>query len=134
MRAVVYVFTTNCPIELIDPAFRRPGRIDLTLHFPKPDAGLRRRYIDRWDPEIRAAVVMERVIADTAGMSFAEIEEVKNVLVLDFLQRKSWDWSEALRQFRHNRAEFASDRGKRQLGFGSAATEHFETAGICATS
>ena len=33
-EGVVYVFTTNCPLDLIDPAFKRPGRIDLVLHFP----------------------------------------------------------------------------------------------------
>ena len=30
-EGVVYVFTTNCPVDLIDPAFKRPGRIDLVL-------------------------------------------------------------------------------------------------------
>src|SRR5207248_4946228 len=32
-EGVVYVFTTNCGLELIDPAFKRPGRIDLVLQF-----------------------------------------------------------------------------------------------------
>src|SRR5205085_5384578 len=41
-EGVVYVFTTNCGLDLIDPAFKRPGRIDLVLHFQLPDAALRR--------------------------------------------------------------------------------------------
>src|SRR5262249_409196 len=32
-EGVVYMFTTNCPLDLIDPAFKRPGRIDLVLQF-----------------------------------------------------------------------------------------------------
>src|SRR5438874_13374748 len=42
-EGVVYVFTTNCPVELIDPAIKRPGRIDLVLQFDPPPADLRRR-------------------------------------------------------------------------------------------
>ena len=42
-EGVVYVFTTNCFFELIDPAFKRPGRIDLVLHFQIPDATLATR-------------------------------------------------------------------------------------------
>ena len=40
-EGVVYVFTTNCSLDLIDPAFKRPGRIDLVLHLGPPDAELR---------------------------------------------------------------------------------------------
>jgi cell division protease FtsH len=118
--AVVYVFTTNCPVDLIDPAFRRPGRIDLTVHFPKPNAELRTRLVGRWDPDIRAAVAADRVAAETAGLTFAEIEELKNLLVLHFLDTGRWDWTEAVRQFRVNRAGFDTERRGRRVGFGTA--------------
>jgi hypothetical protein len=121
--AVVYVFTTNCPVDLIDPAFRRPGRIDLTLHFPKPTVELRTRLIGRWDPDIRAAVPVDRVATETAGLTFAEIEELKNLLVLHFLDTGQWDWPEAVRQFRTNRAGFDMDRRGRRVGFGIAPAE-----------
>jgi len=105
-------------MELIDPAFRRPGRIDLTLHFPKPTPDLRRTLIARWNPEIRAALSETRVIADTEGMSFAEIEELKNLLVLRFVDANEWNWEWAREQFQENRSGLASRKADRQVGFG----------------
>lgn len=117
-EGVVYVFTTNCPVDLIDPAFRRPGRIDLTLHFPKPDADLRRQLVLRWHAEIQAAVGVERVVDDTGGLSFAEIDELKNLLVLRFVDAAEWDWGWAWDQFRENRSGLAGRRADQVIGFG----------------
>jgi len=38
-EGIVFVFTTNCALDLIDRAFKRPGRIDLVLHFKAPGIG-----------------------------------------------------------------------------------------------
>ena len=116
-EGVVYVFTTNCALNLIDPAFKRPGRIDLVLHFEKPDASLSRRLIERWHEEVRAELDLESAADDTAGLSFAEIEELKNLLILGYLERGRWEWSWAREQFERNRAELASE-SKRRVGFG----------------
>ncbi len=116
-EGVVYVFTTNCPVDLIDPAFRRPGRIDLTLHFPLPDAELRRVLVARWHPELRAAVGEGQVVDDTAGHSFAEIEELKNLLVQRFLEVNAWEWEWAKEQFRENRGGLANRTAGRTFGF-----------------
>ncbi|OWK44556.1 AAA family ATPase [Fimbriiglobus ruber] len=121
-EGVVYVFTTNCPIDRIDAAFRRPGRIDLTLQFPKPSAELRRTLSNRWHQDIRSALDLDAVVRDTADMSFAEIEELKNLLVLRFVDVNEWDWAWAKEQFRENRSGLASRRGDRPLGFVAAAT------------
>ena len=55
-EGVVVVATCNHP-ELIDPAVLRPGRFDLALAVPLPDAatlaGVLRRYLNLPDPEIR---------------------------------------------------------------------------------
>ena len=75
-EGVVYVFTTNCPVGLIDPAFKRPGRIDLVLHFEKPDATLRRTLLDRWNAEILANIDITTAVTETAGYSFAEVPDV----------------------------------------------------------
>lgn len=116
-EGVVYVFTTNCPVELIDPAFRRPGRIDLTLSFPKPDAELRRELVARWHQDIQAAVDPDRVVRETHGLSFAEVEELKNLLVLRFVDGGGWDWEWATEQFRANRSGLAARRADRPVGF-----------------
>jgi cell division protease FtsH len=114
-EGVVYVFTTNCPLELIDPAFKRPGRIDLVLHFQLPDAMLRRELIDRWHSEILGGIDIESAVSETAGMSFAEVEEIKNQLILRYIDRKEWDWHWAFEQFQENRKDLA--QVERQVGF-----------------
>ena len=104
-EGVVYVFTTNLPVGRIDPAFRRPGRLDLVVPFPKPDAALRRALVDRWHPDVRAGVDLAGVVADTDGLSFAEIEELKNLLVLSYVDAGGWDWPGARRRFEANRGD-----------------------------
>jgi hypothetical protein len=115
-EGVVYVFTTNCPVDLIDPAFKRPGRIDLVLQFDPPDAELRRRLFDRWHPEILAGIDLDRAVADTAGRSYAEIEELKNLLIIIHLDSGRWDWQAALRQWEINRHDLSMER-MRAIGF-----------------
>lgn len=101
-QAVVFVFTTNCPVEQIDRAFRRPGRIDLALPIQPPDAAMRLRLLESWHAEIRATLDERRFVDDTDGYSFAEIEELKNLLVMRFLEQGTWDWSWAESQFQAN--------------------------------
>jgi hypothetical protein len=116
---VVFVFTTNCALELIDHAFKRPGRLDLVLHFKAPDAMLRRRLMDRWHADIRTNLDLETAVASTNGYSFAEIEELKNLLIMHFMDSGEWSWGWALKQFDINREEL-SKRQRRQVGFGVA--------------
>jgi hypothetical protein len=116
-EGVVYVFTTNCSLGLIDAAFKRPGRIDLVMQFNPPDAELRRKLIERWHPEILASVAMNEMVASTREHSFAEIEELKNLLIMNFMECGRWDWSWALRQFAINRRELNARRHRR-VGFG----------------
>ena len=118
-EGVVYVFTTNCSLELIDPAFKRPGRIDLVMHFTLPDAKLRRRLMDRWNAELRGGIDLDAAVRETAGYSFAEVEELKNLLILRFIDTSAWDWDWAMEQFRQNRTDLAEQH--RQVGFAPLA-------------
>jgi len=111
---VVHVFTTNCSLSRIDRAFRRPGRIDVVLPFDRPDAVMRQMLMDRWHPDIRAAIDFDEAIASTDGFSFAELDEVRNLLILGYLDQHRWDWCDALAQFRENRRELSR---KRRVGF-----------------
>jgi hypothetical protein len=115
-EGVVFVFTTNCSLDLIDRAFKRPGRLDLVLHFKAPDAALRRRLLERWHPDIRGALDLETAVTSTEGYSFAEIEELKNLLVMHYMDSQTWDWGWALKQFEINRRELTS-RPTRHVGF-----------------
>src|SRR5262249_12298558 len=116
-EGVAFVFTTNCALEVIDRAFKRPGRIDLVLHLGPPDAPLRRRLVGRWHPEVRAGLDVAEVVATTDGFSYAENEEVKNLLVLHYTETGCWDWRRALEQYAFNRHELAP---RRRVGFGLA--------------
>lgn len=114
-EGIVFIFTTNCDLALIDRAFKRPGRIDVALRFEPPDRQLRRRLIARWHAEIRAAIDLANALDDTEGYSFAELDEVRNLLVLHFVDKGQWNWDWAIRQFAANREDLALD-GKR-IGF-----------------
>jgi hypothetical protein len=117
-EGVVFVFTTNCALDLIDKAFKRPGRLDLVLHFRAPDAGLRRQLLERWHPDIKAALDLDEAVRSSEGFSFAEVEELKNLLVMHYMDDQTWDWAWALKQFAINRNELSS-RPQRHVGFGN---------------
>ena len=117
-EGVVFVFTTNCGLELIDRAFKRPGRLDLVLQFKAPDANLRRQLFERWHEEIRSNINLDTAVASTDGFSFAEVDELKNLLVMRFLDSGTWSWSWALKQFDINRSELET-RQRRHVGFAS---------------
>jgi len=117
-EGVVFVFTTNCSLGLIDRAFKRPGRIDLVLHFKMPDADLRRKLMERWHDDVRKSIDLDKAVETTDGYSFAEVEELKNLLVMRFMENGQWDWDWALRQFDINRSELSKPQQKRQVGFG----------------
>jgi hypothetical protein len=119
-EGVVFVFTTNCSLDLIDRAFKRPGRLDVVLHFRSPDAGLRRQLMERWHPEVRGHIDVEAAVDSTDGYTFAEIEELKNLLVMHFMDAEVWDWSWALHQFDVNRNELSA-RPHRHVGFANHA-------------
>ena len=116
-EGVVFVFTTNCHLDLIDRAFKRPGRLDVVLNFKAPDAALRRKLVERWHEDIRGHIDLEQAVASTDGYSFAEIEELKNLLVMHFMDSATWNWGWALKQFDVNRSELSS-RPQRSVGFG----------------
>ena len=118
-EGVVFVFTTNCSLELIDRAFKRPGRIDLVMHFDAPPPELRKKLVERWHPDIFAALNIDRVVESTDGYSFAEVEELKNLLIMHFMDKQEWDWDWAMRQLDINRAELSTHKRKRAVGFGT---------------
>jgi hypothetical protein len=111
---VVYLFTTNARWEDLDSAFRRPGRIDLVLHFGRPDVSLRRRLILSWDRRLVASLDLERVLVQTDGLTFAEMEEIKKLMVLHYLEHDEFDWQAAHDAFRSGRC---SGEPRSRIGF-----------------
>jgi hypothetical protein len=115
-EGVVFVFTTNCPLDLIDPAFKRPGRIDVVLEFPPPDAPMRRQLMERWHADIRREIDWDRAVAATADFSFAELDELRNLLIVLFMSDGRWDLEAALRQLDFNRRNLGC-RPRGPVGF-----------------
>jgi hypothetical protein len=112
---LVFLFTSNAKLEELDPAMCRPGRIDVVVHFPKPDASLRRRVIEtRWHPELASGVDVDTVVCDTRGFSFAEIEEAKKLLVMRHVDTGRWDWPWVRQALL---ARHASNQPRRPIGF-----------------
>jgi cell division protease FtsH len=90
---VVYLFTSNAPLNELDPAFRRPGRIDQVISFGLPSPALRERLIrELWPEQIVQAIDVDRVVDQTDGFSFAEVDELKKLMVLHYLDSSTWDW------------------------------------------
>jgi cell division protease FtsH len=72
--------------------------------------------MERWHEEILAHLSLDNAVASTDGFSFAEVEELKNLMVMHFLDTGVWNWNWALKQFDTNRSELTS-RERRQAGF-----------------
>ncbi len=114
-EGVVYLFTTNMKLKDLDPAFIRRGRIDQIINFPKPDAELRRQMIsDFWHADMLAALELDDVVAETEERSFADMAELKKLLVLRFIDTQKWDWDWAWKTFKTNDEP---DRPRRRIGF-----------------
>jgi hypothetical protein len=114
-QGIVFIFTSNARLADLDPAFCRPGRIDLILSFMRPDSQQRARLIrESWHPEIALHIAIQEVVRQTDGLSFAEIEETKRLLVLDHLKSGQWDWPRAWKEFQSGR-EDRKDKGT--IGF-----------------
>ena len=114
-EGVVYLFTTNMKMKDLDPAFVRRGRIDQIINFAKPDAELRRQMIaDFWHADMLAGMDLDEVVAETEGRSFADLAELKKLLVLRFIDTQKWDFAEAWKTFKTNDEP---DRPRRRIGF-----------------
>lgn len=74
---VIFLLTTNRP-EILEPALAaRPGRVDLAIELPLPDAANRRKLLQHYAHGLTLADVdLESIVARTEGASPAYIKEV----------------------------------------------------------
>jgi ATP-dependent 26S proteasome regulatory subunit len=74
---VVFVLTSNRP-ELLEPALAaRPGRVDLAVEVPLPDAACRRRLLELYGRGLTLRVsAMDNLVERTEGVSPAFIREL----------------------------------------------------------
>jgi len=92
---VVIVATTNYPQYLDRALADRPGRFDIRVEFPIPDAGLRKailkKYLKQFDNDITGAKGkghIERFAKESEGLTGAYLREVVTTAYLITLERK----------------------------------------------
>lgn len=108
-EGVVYIFTSNAKLKDLDSAFRRPGRTDLVVEFNRPGPELRRQFIEeRWHADIRESLDIESAVKQTDRYSFAELEELRKLMVLHFMEHDEWDWEAARGVFISSRPKMKS--------------------------
>lgn len=110
---IIRIFTTNEPINNLDEAFTRPGRIDCTFHFDKPTPILRERLIESWTEEFQ--VFKQELIEKTKDFSFAEIESIRNILATNYIIDGKWDVEKAFKEHRGVREDLFAKR--KSVGF-----------------
>jgi len=112
-KHTVRIFTSNEDVSTVDPAFKRPGRIDQWININLPTQRLRVKLIERWHPDIVAAISVTDIAEKTEGYSFADLEAIKSFAVLNFVSGKGWDFDRAIKEFQ----EFKPDKIKGKVGF-----------------
>jgi hypothetical protein len=87
---IAVVLTTNRP-ELLEPALAaRPGRVDLAVEIPLPDADCRRRLFDLYARGMTLELAdMETVINRTNGVTASFFRELMRQALLEAVERAS---------------------------------------------
>ncbi len=114
----IRVFTTNEDVVSLDDAFFRPGRIDERFTLEPPNKELREKLVlTYWPEEIRkylADGLMDKFLLGTKTYSFAEIEYIRDALVLDKITGDGqWDLDKAFAAFDGRKAK----KKKKVVGF-----------------
>ncbi|KAA9152409.1 ATP-binding protein [Amycolatopsis acidicola] len=79
---VTFVLTTNRASELEQALADRPGRVDLAVEIPKPDAAGRRRLIELYGRNVDLRADLEPVVAQTDGVTASYLKELLRRAVL----------------------------------------------------
>lgn len=109
---IVYIFCTNSNMG-IDPAFLRPGRIDVVLELSNPEERHRREFLSTWHKDILQFVDEDNFIRSTDGYSFAELEELRKQCCLSFIDTQTVNFDDILQMY-HKTRELAR---KTTIGF-----------------
>lgn len=83
---VTFVLTTNRAAALEEALTQRPGRIDLAVEIPRPDADGRRRLIELYAGRAVLRADLDPVIAATEGATASAIKELLRRAVLHAIE------------------------------------------------
>ncbi|WP_236796367.1 ATP-binding protein [Amycolatopsis sp. GM8] len=79
---VTFVLTTNRARDLEKALADRPGRVDLAVEIPKPDAAGRRQLLELYGRDVDLRADLEPVVAQTDGVTASFIKELLRRAVL----------------------------------------------------
>lgn len=124
---ILFLLTTNRPEALESALKSRPGRIDLALEVPLPDAGCRQRLFELYGKGLKISAPLEPFVEKTRGASAAFIRELLRKAALyaadggDELELREEHFTEALHEMMigggaltQSLLGFSVDRGKSQ--------------------
>ncbi|MBI3522660.1 MAG: 26S protease regulatory subunit [Chloroflexi bacterium] len=119
---ILYVLTTNRP-DILEPALAaRPGRIDLAVELPMPDADGRRRLLQLYARGLRLkGVDLDRYVERTAGASPAYIKEMLRRAALLAAIAGAPNVGHEHLDSAMTELEAGGELAKRIVGFGTAA-------------
>jgi hypothetical protein len=83
---VTFVLTTNRAADLEAALTQRPGRVDLAVEIPRPDATARRRLFELYRGRAEVTDDLDRAIAVTEGATASAIKELMRRAVLAALR------------------------------------------------
>lgn len=111
----VCIFTSNYTTDL-DHAFVRRGRIDVFVTFKKPQAQLRREFIEKkFDNDIKQLINIDELVDKSEDLTFAELEEIRKLLCMDMIDSNRVDLNKTLKTFELYKTEFEN---RLEIGFG----------------
>ncbi|MBA4030071.1 MAG: hypothetical protein C0478_04140 [Planctomyces sp.] len=103
-HGVLFLFASNLKWEELDHAIKRPGRIDLMIEFNRPDATQRRElFTTSWPAPLRENLPLEKAVVATNGLSFAELNELKTLLAMQYFEQGQASWDTALAEYHQRR-------------------------------
>lgn len=83
---VTFVLTTNRATVLEEALVQRPGRIDLAVEIPRPDADGRRQLAELYRGRVTVTADLEPLVAATEGATASAIKELMRRAVLRALE------------------------------------------------
>jgi ATP-dependent metalloprotease len=86
---IIVIGATNIE-RALDPAIKRPGRFDKTIHIPLPDVKGRTQIFDYYLKKVKIStnVNSETLARQTAGSSGADIQNIVNIAILNAIKER----------------------------------------------
>ena len=115
---IIKIFTSNEDIMSMDPAFKRPGRIDCVFEIKKPTRDLRSKLIKTWHEDIVKALhndnSMTELLNQTEGFSFAELHHIYTIMTTNKISNHKINVQQILEEYYNHKVQ---EQNVKKVGF-----------------